>query len=159
MAKKPTYSELQSRLSTARRIVEALSTCPDYGITTRPAIIFQIREANKREIPLKTIFLLTLNKLEEEKSAKGASQFNKQIKRIAHVRNANTVIRARIAEDKIIFILSAKETSLLREVLVQSLRRENISGAFSECRFTFNIESDIRTLEAIAQAHKEGYQL
>ena len=156
---RPSYNKLNTKFSQARMVIEALSTDDDYKITTKAAIEFKLRDLAKQgEVPREAI-LITIDNLKELRKKHSPDIVNGKIRRVIRSPNQkNVLLRARWSTNQLLVLLTHGEAEYIDRIR-PILKNEGIDARISATRFTRYVESDVRTLEVIAQAHLEGYEV
>ena len=142
------YDALNNELSRCRRIIKALSTDPDYGITTRQAAQYEFASMIDQDYNPAFVTLV---------SFQNNMVFNLKIKRICFHRDPNVVMIVRWSAHEILFF-TERDPSELMVALQQSIKKEEMQANMAFVPISADFESDARTLQAIIMAKMNGYQ-
>lgn len=154
--KKPNYPELHALYGHALMVIEALSTDPEYKITTKPAIRFALKDLAKLDHHPTHAVLVIIEYIAALRKINGFDGLNAKISRAIHTKHRSIILRARWSKTKLIVLLNDDPEDYI-PLLRIAFKNKEIPVWISSARFSLDVENTIRTLEAIDQAHKEGY--
>lgn len=142
------YDQLNNDLSKCRRLVKKLSTDPDYSITTLAAAKYELAAMIDQGYNPAFITLV---------SFQNNMVFNLIIKRICAHSDPNVVMRVRLSTHEILFF-TEKDPSELMVSIQQSITKEEMQANVAFLPLSEDFESNARSLQAIVQAKRNGYQ-
>lgn len=150
----PSYMQLRKQRDHFMQMVAELSTDPNYGITTRPAIAMELR--NLKDTPRFVVFM-DIDDCHGANAKYGYEKVNGKIKRACKVRSADVLLRARwFSGDELIFVLKGDPEGFTGR-LQTAFKNEGLSITCAHTHYTGDIEADVRLCAPVVQARKNGY--
>lgn len=152
----PSYPQLRKERDQLLAMVTTLSTDPNYGLTTRPAIEFELRSL--RETPRFVVFL-DIDDCHGANAQFGYEAVNQKVKRACKVRHADVLIRARwFSGDELVFILSGDPEGFI-DRLRTTFKNQGLGFTAHHTPYTGDLEADVRACAAVVAAHKTGHRV
>lgn len=152
----PSYKDLKKQRDECLRALVELSTDPNYGITTRPAIPFELRKIEKRA---RWVVFLDIDDCHGANKRFGYEAVNGKIKRAIHLRSSDVLLRGRwFSGDELIVILSGDPDAFM-ERLRGNLHNNGLSATMEAVPYSGNLEKDVNTAAAVVQAKKTGHRV
>jgi len=161
MSPRQSYNQLNNSLTISRKRFINLSTDQDYQITTWRAKEYILHDMTKQGYNVHFLALLQIQDFKKQQAEyeDGPEDFTKKIRAICKISDPNIIMRVRCSKDEILFFLSASWVSPI-DHLKTTLRVAGVSAITVHKKFSYgSIPDELRTLQSVAQARKEGYQL
>jgi len=156
------YPQLNNALSVCRKRFLDLATDPDYQITTWRAKDYVMQDMIDQGYNIHFLVLVQIQDFENQQAEHGGQEdFANKIRAICKISSSspNIVMRVRCSEDEILFFLSETWVFPMTR-LKQSLLAAGIGAIAFHKEFSYgSIPDALRTMQAVAQARKEGYKL
>jgi len=162
------YDQLNEDLTVCRKRFLHLSTDPDYNITTWRAKEYVLHDMSEQGYKVVFLVLVQIQDFQKYQAIHGQPGFNRKIRAFCNISDPDIVMRVRCSKSEILFFLEypprpgapAAFDDLPLEGFRTLLRNLGISASVVHKEFNYgDIADDLRTLQAVAQAQKEGYQL
>lgn len=147
--------ELREHIRRLEDMIETLSVDPSYGITTRPALEFELRPVERLARYVVFMDIDGLHNLNESLPGKH-EEANKKIQRALHVRAEDVLVRGRwYSGDELIFILSGDPSSFCARLL-EAFKREGMSFTYSFVPYSGKIGEDVDRAKEVVDRLKSS---